>query len=359
MFSKSTVLLLLLCPLMVFAAKGDEEHKLRVTKTFSVSGGSEVAVHNKYGKIVVNIWNRQECKADIEITGFGKNADQARRMAEMVEIKAGSSGGNVKMETSYNAGSAGKWFNFGKKDSREYVNVNYNLFVPANIANLLLSNDFGDVLARELPMPARVNVNYGFIDIGEARKKLAVHINYTDKCRIGSAKDLEMHANYSSMRVGNTGNLVLNSNNSDYTFGAAGDVRLHGNYDDGKFQSVKTLQLDANYTDFKTEQLHGSAVVSGNYCDVSLHNISGDFKTIKVNVNYTDVKLGVGDRSAFRVNAVMKNGDINIKSFDWKDVHEIRNNQNLSFTAITANGSDASPVININARYSDVKLGGD
>ncbi|MBO9151463.1 hypothetical protein ACFOTA_04540 [Chitinophaga sp. GCM10012297] len=360
MLFKSTLLLFLLCPLLVLASKGDEEHKLRITKTFGVSGSSKVMVSNKYGKITVNIWNRQECKADIEITGFGNNADQARRMAEMVEIKANSNGSDVKMETAYNANSgAGKWFNFGKKDSRDYVKVNYNLFVPANIAYLMLDNNFGDVLARELPMAAVVQVNYGFVDIAEAGKKLSVRINYTDKCRIGKAKDLDISANYSSIKVGNAGNVDIRSNNGDHSFGSVGDVKMHSNYDDIKFQRVKSLSLDANYTDFKSEQLDGALTLSANYGDIVLRHVSNDFKNMQLNLNYTDVVLGISDRAAFRLHASMKNGDLKTKDFEWKNVNQVRKNENLSFSAITANGSDASPAISINARYSDVKLGGD
>ncbi|MGN7721867.1 hypothetical protein [Chitinophaga sp. 22620] len=359
MFSKSTLILLLLCPLLVFATKGDEEHKLRITKSFSVRSSSKVIILNKYGKIVVNIWNRNECKADIEIVGFGANAEQARKMAEMVEIKASDNGDAVKMETSYNASGAGKWFNFGKKDSRDYVNVNYNLYVPANIAFLVLDNNFGDVLARDLPMVSRVAVNYGFVDIGEAGKKMSVHLNYTDKCRIGKAQELEVHANYSNMRVGNTGKLVLHSNNGNCTFGATGETKISSNYDDIKIQSVKSLEFDGNYTDFKTEQLNGPASISANYGDITLRKITNDFKSIRISTNYTDVELGLGDNSAFRIKASMKNGDLRTRDFEWKDVNQVRNNENLSFSAITANGSDASPVIIINGRYSDVKLGGE
>lgn len=349
----------MLCPLLAFAAKGDEEHKLRITKSFNVGTSSKVIVQNKYGKIVVNIWNRNECKADIEIVGFGANEDQARRMAEMVEIKASENGDAVKMETTYNASGAGKWFNFGKKDSRDYVNVNYNLYVPANIAFLVLENNFGDVLARDLPMTSRVQVNYGFVDISEAGKKLSVHLNYTDKCRIGKAQDLEVHANYSNMRVGNAGNVVLHSNNGNCQFGMAGETKINSNYDDIKFQGVKSLELSANYTDFKADQLNGSTSISANYSDISLRRIAPEFKSIRISVNYTDVKLGLSNNSAFRVKAVMKNGDLKTGDFDWKNVNQIRNNENLSFSAITANGSDASSVIVIEGKYSDVKLGGD
>ncbi|RPD41630.1 hypothetical protein EG028_10000 [Chitinophaga barathri] len=351
---------MLFCPLLVFATKGDEEHKLRVTRTFKAGDGSKIFVQNKYGKIVVNIWDRQECKADVEIVGFGNNAEQARRMAEMVEIKANESGNVVKLETVYNASGTGKWFNFGKKDSRDYVNVNYNLYVPENIAMLMLENNFGDVLARKLPMYSMIKVNYGFIDITEATQKLQLHINYTDKCRIGAARDMEIHANYSSMRVGNAGDIELHSNNGSYTFGTVGAMNIHSNYDDFKIQGMKSLDLDANYTDIRSEKLNGGPVsVKANYGDVALRNISSEFKTLRFSINYTDVRVGLSSRASFRLKAVMKNGDLKTGDFDLKNVNQIRNNSNLSFSAITTNGSDASPSIIIDGRYSDVKLEGE
>ncbi len=65
------------------------------------------------------------------------------------------------------------------------------------------------------------------------------------------------------------------------------------------------------------------------------------------------LKLGLNSGAFLPYEGLVNNGDLeNEVTFEWKNVNQVRNNENLSFSAITANGSDASPVIIIDARYS-------
>ncbi len=357
MHSKSTLLFLLLWPFAALATKGDEEHKIRVVKEFRAGSGSTLAVLNKYGKIVVNVWDKPMVRAEIEIIGFGKSGDQARSMAEMVDIQGSESGSNIRIETKYNTGS-GKWFSFGKKDSREYVNINYVVNIPRNMRSVALDNQFGDILARELPFDTRISVNYGFFDIGNA-EKLKVNMNYTDKARIAQVEQLELNANYSSLRCGSTRELKVNSNNSSYTFGETGNMRLNSNYDEYRLAAVSDLSLTGNYSNLRAETLKKNAVFNVNYTDLNIRRVDPSFTSITAHLRYSDLKLGLAGKSAFRITANLHHGDLKTGDFEWKNVTNIRKNNNLSFSAITSNGTDASGLIKIDGSYCDVKLAGE
>lgn len=358
MYSKSTILLLLILPFTALAAKGDQEHKIRVVKEFRAGSGSRLAVANKYGKIVVNIWDKPMVRAEVEITGFGKNEEQARSMAEMVNIDGSESGNNIRIETRYNTSGGGKWFSFGKKDSRDYVSINYVLNVPRNINTVALENQFGDILARELPFETHINVNYGFFDIGNA-ERLRVTMNYTDKARIAQADRLELNANYSSLRCGNTKELKINSNNSSYTFGDAGNMRLNSNYDEYRLAGVSELSLSGNYSNLRATLLKKAGAFHVNYTDVSIREVSPSFSSITASLRYSDLKLGIARSTPFRLIANMNHGDVNTGAFEWKNVTNVRKNSNLSFSAITNNATDASGLVKIDGSYSDVKLTGE
>lgn len=358
MHSKSTILLLLLLPFTALAAKGDQEHKIRVVKEFRAGSGSQLAVLNKYGKIVINIWDKPVVRAEVEITGYGKNEEQARSMAEMVDINGTESGNNIRIETRYNPSGGGKWFSFGKKDSRDYVNINYVVNVPRHLSGVALENQFGDILARELPFDARINVNYGFFDIGNA-EKLRITMNYTDKARIAQAERLELNANYSSLRCGNTKEVKVNSNNSSYTFGDAGSIRLNSNYDEYRMAGVGEMSFSGNYSNLRANLLKKSAVFNINYVDVSIREVSPTFSSITASLRYSNLKLGIPGSAAFRIVANVSHGDVKTGDFEWKNVTNIRKNSNLSFSAITSNATEASGLIKIDGSYCDVKLTGD
>ncbi|WP_157986566.1 hypothetical protein [Chitinophaga alhagiae] len=357
MHSRSTLLFLLLWPFAAFAAKGDEEHKIRVVKEFKAGSGSDLAVLNKYGKIVIKVWDKPVVRAEIEIVGFGKNQEQARSIAEMVNIAGSESGSSIRIETKYNPGGS-RWFSFGRKDSRDYVNINYVVNIPRNIKAVALENQFGDILARDLPFDTRISVNYGFFDIGNA-EKLKVTMNYTDKARIEQVHRLELNANYSSLRCGSTKELKVNSNNSSYTFGEAGNMRLNSNYDEYRLTAVNDLSLSGNYSNLRAETLKKNAVFNVNYTDLNIRRVDAAFSSITAHLRYSDLKLGMADRSAFRITANLHHGSLTTGDFEWKNVTNIRKNNNLSFSAITSNGTDASGLIKIDGAYCDVKLAGE
>ncbi|GEP96821.1 hypothetical protein [Chitinophaga cymbidii] len=360
MFSKSTILLLLLCPLAVFAGKGDQEFRIHLTKAFKVNPGSKVEVNNKYGKIVIKIWDKPECKADIEIVGYGKNDEQAKKMAEMVEIKESAPGGQVRLETKYNP-AGGSWlWGGGRRDSKEYVNVNYVISVPPSLGAMVLRNNFGDILAHELPFRVSdIAINYGFLDIGSAGHLLKVNMNYTDKARIGNAADLQVNANYSNLRCENVDNLQINSNNCNYVIGNIEELRLNCNYDDYKITTINTINLNGNYTNVKAEKLKERGVFSTTYSGVKVGKVLPSFKGLTISGKYSDFQFGIDRNTAFRVSASLRYGNLRTNDFEWKNVKKEQKNQNLSFSAITTNATDASALIKIDGAYCDVKLGGD
>ncbi len=352
MLSKSTLIVLLLVPFVALAERRNQEYRIHITKEFKLSGDSKVAVINKYGKIVVNIWNRQECKADIEIVGFGKSDEQARKVAEMVEINA-SGDNNISFETRYNpSGRRGL-------DSKEYVNVNYTIYVPRTLKAMALQNNFGDVLARELPFSTDVAVNYGFFDIGEAGKSLRITMNYTDKARINKANDLNITANYSSLRCEDVNTLRVTSNNSKCTIGNADDIKLISSYDDYKVSNVKDIEFTSSYSDLKTDVLKSTGTFALTYSNLLVRRLSDDFRLIDIRTSYTDVKIGIADKTPYRIAARLSYGDLNTRNKAFKNISSIKKGNNLSFSAMTTNATDAAGLIKIAGSYSDVKLGGE
>lgn len=355
MFCKSTILFLLLSPIVAFAAKGDEEHKVTVVKEFRVNETSSVNISTKYGKVTVHIWEKPVCKSTVTVTGFGNDMDQARKMTETIDVKMDESGGDVHITAVSNPGS--RWFN-QRKDNKDYVNIDIELYVPARLKSMQIENNFGDVLARRLPFPTRLKVNYGFFDVAEAGR-MFVSMAYTNKARIGKADELTVQASYSSLNCGKVNEVNFSSNYGNYTFGDVGSMKVQSNYDELKFRSVGTLVLKANYTDVKMEELGSSAIISSNYGSIRVRKIDRNFKSVNADINYTDLRLGVQPGTAFRAQANVKHGDFRAEGFTFKHVSESRSKGNLSYSAITSNGAESSPVISVNGKHSDVKVGED
>ena len=359
MKAKCKILLLLLLPIMAFGKKGDSEFKRVIAKEYANGSNSVLSISNKYGKIIIHTWKQNHVKATITITGFGKNPSEAQNSANMVDIDENNANGEISLQTSYHPLGTGKLFNWGaKRDSKDYVNIDYEVYVPENLRKLDLDNSFGDVLTDVLSFPATMGLNYCTYDIKEVQKSLTLNMNYCDKGRIGKADALTVRANYSNLKCDNVGSLYTRSNYCEYELGTVELLDSKSNYDDYKVAKTNSLNITCNYSDFTVGDLQSEISAKLVYGDLKVKNIGNNFKGGSIGLTYADIKLqGMPSRIALQFKIVLHSGDVRNSGLAMKSESTVKKASNTTYTAISANGSDQSPSLVINGTYSDVSFG--
>lgn len=351
------ILLLLLFPILAFGKNGDSEFKKTIVKEFPANSGTTLNVSNKYGKIVVHTWNRNEVKAIVVITGFGKNMEEAESITRMVDIGIETPGNDINLKTNYNTSSGNKWFSWGnRKNSKDYVNIDYELFVPEKFGKLMLENNFGDIITDVLTFPAELRLNYCSYDIKGAQKPLDINMNYCDRGRIGKADVVTIRANYSNVKSDVINSLTTRSNYSDFTIGTVTNLSVSANYDDYIVTKVGSVTAKCNYTDFRITELQTTANAHMVYGDFSAKILANTFKGADMHLTYSDLKMGVPLRLAVQIRVQLTSGSVRTGELTMKTVSNIKKNSQLSYTAITTTGDEQSPLINVRGVYSDVNL---
>ncbi|WP_343667785.1 hypothetical protein [Chitinophaga sp.] len=360
MKEKCKILLLLLLPIMAFGKKGDSEFKRVISKDYANGSNSVLSISNKYGKIIIHTWKQNHVKATITITGFGKNPDEAQNSANMVDIDESNANGNISLQTSYHPlGSTGRLFNWGaRRDSKDYVNIDYEVYVPEDLRKLALDNSFGDVLTDVLSFPATIGLNYCTYDIREVQKSLTLSMNYCDKGRIGKADALIVHANYSNLKCDNIGSLNTRSNYSEYELGTVGVLDSKSNYDDYKVARAASVNITCNYSDFNIAELQAEVNAKLVYGDLKVKSIGNGFKGGRITLTYADIKLmGMPSRIGLQFRISLHNGDVHNGGLSMKSESSVKKASQLTYNAISAGGNDQSPTLTINGTYSDVSFG--
>ncbi|WP_298739070.1 hypothetical protein [uncultured Chitinophaga sp.] len=352
---KFKILLFLLLPVLACAHQGDTEFKRTVSKEFNVNSGAQLNVHNKYGKIIIHTWSQNQVKATIVITGFGKNTSEAQEIANAVDIQASGDPGTVTFQTNYSS-KGGKWFWGGNKDSKDYVNIDYEIYVPKSLGMLSLENSFGDVITDQLPFAAKMRLNYCFYAIREAGKTLEMDMNYCSKGRIDKAGELVIKANYSDIRCEAADKLDSRSNYCDYTIGNIGSLTVRANYSDYKIRQLGSINATGNYSDFSVSSLQDRADLKLTYSDVKLKDVSAAFKGGYVNLTYSDLEMTLSNKVALKLDVHLTYGDLETGGLSLKNISSIKKSQNLTYSATTASGGEGSPVLEIRGVRSDVEL---
>jgi hypothetical protein len=355
---KFKCLLFLLLPLLAQAHNGTTVYKRTIVKEFTVNDNATLNLSNKYGKIIFHAWNKNEIKATITVTGFGKNDEQAKAIAELVDVNTNQGNNGVSLNTYYNPSKNNSgWFSWGgKMDSKDYVNIDYDIYIPQSLQNLLVKNQFGDVIADKFSFPVTLEMNYCTFDIREAQD-LVFKINYCDKGKIGKAGNVTVKGNYSAIRGGQLEGLDANSNYSEYAFNRVGSLKISSNYDDYKMDVAGAVSGRGTYSDVRLKELQQSVDLNMTYGDVKIEKVGSGFKQGDFQLTYSDLNISFSSRQALSIEANLVNGDLETGRLELKNVISNKKNSTLHYTAQTVGGSDSSPYIKIRGTNTDVKLG--
>ncbi|MDR6569311.1 hypothetical protein [Chitinophaga ginsengisegetis] len=355
---KFKCLLFLLLPLLAQAHNGSTIYKRTIVKEFTVNDNATLNLSNKYGKIIFHAWNKNEIKATITVTGFGKNDEQAKAIAELVEVNTNQGNNGVSLTTYYNPSKNNSgWFSWGgKMDSKDYVNIDYDIYIPQSLQNLMVKNQFGDVIADKFSFPVTLEMNYCTFDIREAQD-LVFKINYCDKGKVGKAANVRVRGNYSAIRGGQLESLDANSNYSEYAFNRVGSLRISSNYDDYKMDVTGAVSGRGTYSDVRLRELQQSVDLNMTYGDVKIEKVGNGFKQADFQLTYSDLNISFGSRQPLSIEANLVNGDLDTGGLELKNVISNKMNSNLRFKALAGGGSESSPYIKIRGTNTDVKLG--
>ncbi|WP_295117263.1 hypothetical protein [uncultured Chitinophaga sp.] len=347
---KFKILFLLFLPSLVFA-KGDQKSVRTLEKSLPANASNSFKLTNKYGRITINIWDKNEINAKVTITGFGRSESEAKEIAAAVVIEEGSEHGELSITTKYNPGTK-SWIFGNNKNGKEYVNIDYVVYIPRKLKNVTLINNFGDVLAHELTSPTSLILNYCYFDI-TAADDLYGTMNYCDKGKIGKVNNTNLKINYSSFRLEAANQMTMTSNNCDYKLGNIGTLNLKSNYDDFKLERAKKITVTGNYTDLNIGHLESEGSFNVNYSDINIKTSGSDFKSLLFSGNYSDVHMGIVKNLPVKIEGSFNYGEISTGGLSMKNVHTVKKGTKVEYSGTAGDGS---VTMQLKGNYSDVTL---
>jgi hypothetical protein len=262
---------------------GEIEEKIKTYSKSYPADGNKLEINNKYGKVIVNTWNKNEFKVDVQIKGNARDNETAQKLIDAITISDSKDGDVVSFKTNFgdSNGRNSLWKLFNNMNNNHRAEVNYTIYMPSKNA-LSIDNRYG---ATELPdFEGKVQINSAY---GSFSAKALTHAGNEIKVRYGSAS-------------------IESLNSSDLDVG-------YGSLDLG---SVDKLNADISYSSARIGKIKGSAEINAHYAGtIQVDDLDKNFTNFSVNTSYTSVKVGLN-------NASNANFDITVHygSFDYGDL---------------------------------------
>src|SRR3569833_20934 len=108
------------------------ERTKNYTKTYSIDGNDKIAIDNRFGIVVINTWNRNEVKVDVEIKSYADDDQTAQRMIDAITISDSKDGNGVAFRTNFGRGDDKSiWDLFNMRNDHHKSEVNYTVYMQS------------------------------------------------------------------------------------------------------------------------------------------------------------------------------------------------------------------------------------
>ncbi|MES2278397.1 MAG: hypothetical protein V4592_20365 [Bacteroidota bacterium] len=299
------------------------------TKSYNVDANDKLQIDNRFGKITVNAWNKNEIKVDVEIKAYADDDDKAKELLDLVSITDSKNSDGVNFTTKI--GDENHKNNFwgtmttnGKTSVRSTV-INYTVYMPTKNA-LTISNMYGSVILPDMSGKVTLKNQFG---------------NLITKTLTNTGNDINLKyvdANIES----------LTGSDLNVSFGTL------------NLQSADKLNADFNYVPVKIGKLSTSGNINIRFGEgVQIITLDKNLKALTINSSYAPVKLAATTNADFYVSTnygafTYDNNNVSVTTKSPSD--DSRNYSNSSTYKGHIGKGDNDKLITIKSSFSSVKF---
>ena len=290
------------------AAALQVEQRRHLSRSYAVpKTGRAFSLDTRYGRVLINPWNKHEIKVDAELVARSETDAGARQVLDALAVQwldYDAKTGGVAVSTQF--GPALR----GRAGGCRYE-VNYTIWLPRATA-LRVYNSFGEVaIAGDLTGPADLAVEYGALRAGrlEGPRNL-VRIGNGD-CTIAFAGHASINASYARLRLDEGTTVDLRNNYSDVDIGTVQDLTVHSKYGDVALGTVRNLRGSSGYSRFTIDRLDEALDMALRYCpDFVVRDMGANFRQVNLDGGFSTIRLGFAEAPGFRFDVSTEQGQL-------------------------------------------------
>jgi hypothetical protein len=346
--------MLLVFPTLVMANPIDKkwahEKSKTITKGFSVNSDALLRISNKYGNVDMVSWDQNRVEIEVTITVSGNNESKVNSRLEQIDVKFSNSASEVSAKTVIESSSG--WFNSGNKMNYQ---INYKVKVPVTNSTKV-TNDYGSISLNEIRGHAEINCDYGKILIGSLyHEDNEINIDYTSNSVIEFMNTGRINADYSQLTVEKSKSIRLNADYTDTKIDNIEDLNFSCDYGKIEIGNANSVEGQGDYLTMRFGNVYKKLVVEADYGGIKINKLMKGFELVSVRSDYTGVKIGLEDGSAFNFKAKLGYGGFDL---DAENVNYVKKEVKSSskYYEGFVNRENSGSTIDIVSDYGGVNL---
>jgi len=324
-------ILLFILPVLIFAherePKGKYTKEKTIKKEFNVNANVLLKVDNSYGNLNITSWNENRILIEVHIKTNGNNEEKVQQKLDEISVDFEASSSTVSATTDFNDNNSSWGWNWGKKNNVN-MQVNYTIKLPIK-SNVNLDNDYGSIILDRVDGHAKINCDYGRLDIGELRgRNNQLNFDYTSKSTIGYMTSGKISADYSGFTIEKAGDLDISADYTNSTVGEMGNLQYSSDYGKIEIGEAKNVQGTGDYINVQLGTIHGSVDIVADYGSLKIDKMAEDAGNMLLKTDYTGIKIGYDPNYHFNFEIRTSYAGVSGKDDFETAISEEKNNSN-------------------------------
>jgi len=292
---KYAILVLFLSPGLILANKGKlvgkHTKEKTIKKEFDVNSNALLKVNNNYGNLNITSWNENRIVIEVHIKTNGNNEEKVQEKLNEISVMFEASKSMVYAKTTY-GDKKNSWGGNWGRNNKVNMQINYTIKLPIK-NNVNLDNDYGNIILNRVDGHAKINCDYGRLEIGELRgRNNQLNFDYTSKSTIGYINSGEIRADYSGFTIEKAGDLKVNADYTNVSIGQMKNLDYTSDYGSMEVGKANNITGNGDYITVKMGTIHGNIDITSDYGSIRINELAIDAGDVSIRSDYTGIKIG-------------------------------------------------------------------
>jgi hypothetical protein len=344
---------------LTFAGNKEEVSKT-ISEKYNTNADTKLNISNRYGKVHINTWTKNEITVDITIKAAAKDKEKAQKILDQITVKYGQTGNVITYETEIDEDKGKSWWGNWSWDAlwgddEKSFEINYVVSMP--IANALnLENRYGAVFLDNFNGALQLNVKYGSLKANKLQGDVNRNIEVAySKGEIESIEKGNVVFRYSSGKIEEVGDITLENRYGSFNINKANRIKTETKYGSLNIRTINELTGEVAYSGCEIGELRKKLVMDIRYASgFEIDKVADGFERIDIEGSYNSVKLGFSPKAAFDFIVDTRYGSFK-NSLNNSTINKQRESNNNDYYEGFVNGKGGS--VNITLNYGGVKFG--
>ena len=293
-----------------------QEFNKTVKKEFDITSDGTTILHNKYGTVDVQTWNKNRVKVEVTINVRADNEKDAQEVFDRISIDFSNGSDFVKAQTQIESQKKSSWW--GWEENKSDFSIDYEVFMPET-NNIDISNKYGNTQIAAIRGMANLTLKYGNFNAENIEGNTTINFAYGNgsinktknitadiryaRLELKEADEMDMTSKYSKITIEQAGKIRSVTKYDTYTIGQIEAFQNMGKYDNIEIEYAEDVIIDSKYTEANIAKVGNSIDLNLEYGGASIEQITRGFSDVRLVGSFADYTVNVENGANFRIEA--------------------------------------------------------